>query len=196
MMTSNRTRLQNLRWSKSGLLRPRRTRRQQLPYGNASLEMVLIMPLTLVVIMIFFWMSRTFSAKHGSTIESNRDVHERAMVVEYTGNDRRTEAVPGLRQSDLEYFLSKWPSRKNLRKGLVEGKGEVDSGKGVLSHQEGAGSAESTDWLLTDTWQHAFIFPKSAGEQPMMTLPKTIPSILPRGTGEVHPNTFRQLLNF
>lgn len=164
--------------------------------GNASMELVLIMPLTLVIIMIFFWMTRTFSAKHGSTIESNRDVHERAMVVEYTGNDRRTETVSGLHQSDLEYFLSKWPTRKNLRKGLVKGHGEVDSGRGVLAHQEGAGTSESSDWLLTDTWQQAFVFPKSAGEQPMMTLPKTIPSILPRGASEVHPTTFRQLLNF
>ena len=164
--------------------------------GNASVELVMILPLTLVVVLIFFWMTRSFAAKHGSSIESTRLVSENALVVEHTGNDSRTASISGLRSSDLEHFLSRWPSRKNLRRGLVHGAGEMDPGKGVLQEQEGLGAIESEDWLLTDTWQMAFEFPKSMGEQPMMTLPRSIQSILPHGGQSIQPTTFMRLLNF
>jgi hypothetical protein len=72
----------------------------------------------------------------------------------------------------------------------------MDPGKGVLQEQEGIGAIESEDWLLTDTWQSAFEFPKSMGEQPMMTLPLSIQSILPNGGQAIQPTTFMRLLNF
>jgi hypothetical protein len=156
----------------------------------------MVLPLTLVVVLIFFWMARSFAAKHGSSIESTRLVNHNALVVEHTGNDSRTASIAGLRSSDLEHFLSKWPSRKSLRRGLVHGAGEMDPGKGVLQEQEGIGAIESEDWLLTDTWQSAFEFPKSMGEQPMMTLPLSIQSILPKGGQAIQPTTFMRLLNF
>lgn len=174
----------------------RRDQRNSCRFGNASIELVLILPLTLVVVLIFFWMTRSFAAKHGSSIESTRFVHQNALIVEHTGNDSRTESVSGLRSNDLEYFLSKWPTRKNLRRGLVHGAGEMDPGQGVLPGQEGIGTIESEDWLLTDTWQSAFQFPRSMGEQPMMTLPRTIQSILPGGGRTIEPTTFTRLLNF
>jgi hypothetical protein len=172
-------------------IQPRDIRR-----GSAAIELVLILPLTLVVILIFFWMARVFSAKQGSWIGSGREVHTRAVQVEYSGNDSQTQVVSGLSQSDLETFLSRWPSRKSLRKGLVDGRSSVDSGKGVLVNQEGIGSVESHDWMLSDTWQQAFDFPSGMGEQPMMSLPRTINSIVPRGVHQINPNEFRRLLNF
>ncbi len=164
--------------------------------GNAAIELVLILPLTLVSILIFFWMTRSFTAKHGSTIESNRMVYQDALMVEHTGNDSQTSSIAGIRQRDLESFLSRWPSRKSIRKGLVDGSGKMDPGQGALPEQEGIGRIDSEDWLLTDTWQSAFVFPKNSREQPMMTLPPTIHSILPRGGSSLRPNSFRQLLNF
>jgi hypothetical protein len=164
--------------------------------GNASIELVLILPLTMVILLLFFWMTRSFSAKHGSNIESSRNVQHNALIVERTGNDSTTGSIPRLRHRDLEYFLSKWGTNKSIQKGLVDGDGEMDPGEGVLPGQQGLGSMQSEDWLLTDTWQKAFIFPKNRREQPMMELPKEIQSILPQAGGVIQPNTFRPLLNF
>jgi hypothetical protein len=173
-------------------LSPQATRRK----GTTAVELILLMPVTIIIILIFFWLTRVYSAKHTAWTESSITALSKAQVVNHTGKQNTTLPIPRLQQNDLEHFLSQWPSRKNLQRGMVVGEGEEDTGDGVEAGSEGLGVIESEDWLVADTWKDAFVFPSSRREQPMLTLPRSVQAIVPRSLPRLNTTTFTRLTVF
>lgn len=164
--------------------------------GTTAVEMILLMPLTIVMILIFFWLTRVYSAKHTAWTESSVSALTKAQEINHTGRQSQTLPIRSLQQSDLVHFLSQWPSRKNMQRGMVLGQGEEDTGDGVEAGSEGLGIIESEDWLVADTWKEAFVFPSSRREQPMLTLPRSVQAIVPRTLPRLNTTAFTRLSAF
>ena len=164
--------------------------------GTTAVELILLMPVTIVMILIFFWLTRVYSAKHTAWTESSVSALAKAHEVNHTGKQNRTLPIQRLTQNDLAHFLSQWPSRKNVQRGLVLGNGEEDTGDGVEAGSQGLGVVESEDWLVADTWKDAFVFPSSRREQPMLTLPRVVQAIVPRSLPRLNTTAFTRLTVF
>jgi hypothetical protein len=164
--------------------------------GTTSVELILLMPLTIVMILIFFWLTRVYSAKHTAWTESSVSTLAKAQEINHTGRQNQTLPIRSLQQTDLAHFLSQWPSRKNVQRGMVVGQGEEDTGDGVEAGSEGLGVIESEDWLVADTWKDAFVFPNSRRQQPMLTLPRSVQAIVPRSLPRLNTTAFTRLTAF
>lgn len=164
--------------------------------GTTAVEMIFLMPLTIVMILIFLWLTRVYSAKHTASTESSMSALTKAQEINHTGRQSQTLPIRSLQQADLVHFLSQWPSRKNIQRGMVLGQGEEDTGDGVEAGSEGLGIIESEDWLVADTWKEAFVFPSSRREQPMLTLPRSVQAIVPRTLPRLNTTAFTRLSAF
>ena len=165
-------------------------------HGTTAVELIMLMPVTIVIILVSFWLTRVYSAKHTAWTESSVKALAKAHEVNHTGNQHATLTIPIAQQTDLAYFLSQWKSAKNLRRGIASGNGEEDTGDGVEADSEGLGVVKSEDWLLADPWKDAFVYPSSRHEQPMLTLPKSVQAIVPRGLPRLRTDAFTRLSNF
>lgn len=164
--------------------------------GTTAVEMIFLMPLTIVMILIFLWLTRVYSAKHTASTESSMSALTKAQEINHTGRQSQTLPIRSLQQADLVHFLSQWPSRKNIQRGMVLGQGEEDTGDGVEAGSEGLGIIESEDWLVADTWKEAFVFPSSRREQPMLNLPRSVQAIVPRTLPRLNTTAFTRLSAF
>jgi len=164
--------------------------------GSSAIEMIVLLPVTISIILVLFWIARIYAAKHVAWIESSTSVLENAHKVHHSGNQQQTMLLNGIGDPDLSHFLAQWPSRKNLRRGLVGGEGVADTGRGVGVASEGLGEIESEDWLLADTWKDAFVFPESKREQPRFVLPNSVQAIVPRTLPRLSTGAFTSLLQF
>lgn len=166
----------------------------RLRHGVAPLEVAMFLPVLVAFLVVIMYLARIHQAKQHAMLIAECQAAENAILAEATGQLANLPGYVGTDSPDLVQLVRAFQPGLDIKAGGIAGKGESDTGEGVFGDIPPAGTAESRIGFLSQTWESPVLaFPRSASEQPPLTLPRAIRGIAP-GMSRLDP--FTTLQNF